>query len=60
MPENKKKWGCAPGENLQHFFIPISDFYVPCCDKGGTVEHEIISGGNKAKCKVCVINEKGC
>jgi len=60
MPENKSKWGVAKGDEIQHFFIPQSDYFIPCCDKGGTVEYEVTGGAGKPKCEACEYNEKGC
>lgn len=58
--KRKPKWAVSPTDNVQHFYLPIGDYFVPCCDKDGTVEAEIKTDADKPKCQECVWLEPKC
>lgn len=59
-PAPKKHWAVASGEDIKHFFLPVADYWVPCCDPQGTTEKSISDGDGEPKCLDCIEGEKGC
>lgn len=54
MPEPKGKFGCAPGDEVQHFFTLANGEFTPACDPNGTIVGKVGPGGDKPLCPVCV------
>ena len=48
-------WACEKGDKVKHFYVNTGPESYPVCDPDSSRMRELTKGGNKSKCKACVV-----